>query len=122
MKPFSVRLTRKSPITFFSFSPTKTKYRHGPHTDWISPEKLILEIKGLNLDTVWDNFIIQVGDLKLGRSKTLAEQIEQDNFKAKLTKDIEKLEKKARKEKQPNKKFELAQQVNTLKKKLGMRS
>ena len=46
------------------------------HTDWISPEKLILEIKGLNLDTVWDNFIIQVGDLKLGRSKTLAEQIE----------------------------------------------
>lgn len=92
------------------------------HTDWISPEKLILEIKGLNLDTVWDNFIIQVGDLKLGRSKTLAKQIEQDNFKAKLTKDIEKLEKKARKEKQPNKKFELAQQVNTLKKKLGMRS
>ena len=92
------------------------------HTDWISPEKLILEIKGLNLDTVWDNFIIQVGDLKLGRSKTLAEQIEQDNFKAKLTKDIEKLEKKARKEKQPNKKFELAQQVNTLKKKLGMRN
>ena len=49
----------------------------------------------------------------------LAEQIAVDERKEKLIKEIEKLEKQARNEKQPNKKFELAQKVKALKEKLN---
>ena len=78
-------------------------------------DELTLEIEGLNMDAVWENFIIQVGGLELAQGNSLEEQIALDERKAKLTKEIEKLEKQARKEKQPNKKFQLAQQVKTLK-------
>lgn len=46
------------------------------------------------------------------------EQIQIDDQKAKLQKEIEKLEKQAWNEKQPNKKFQLAQQVKALKNRL----
>lgn len=88
------------------------------HTDWMLEDELTLEIDGLNLDAVWENFIIQVGGVELEQGNDLAEQIELDDRKIKLSKDIEKLEKQARSEKQPNKKFQLAQQVKALKKQL----
>ena len=78
-------------------------------------DELTLEIEGLNMDAVWDNFIIQVGGLEITQGNSLEEQIALDERKAKLTKEIEKLEKQARKEKQPNKKFQLAQQAKNLK-------
>ena len=89
------------------------------HTDWMLEDELILDIEGLNMDAVWDNFIIQVGGVELEQGNDLAEQIELDDRKVQLTKDIEKLEKQARNEKQPNKKFQLAQQVRALKKQLA---
>ena len=89
------------------------------HTEWMLEDELILDIEGLNMDAVWDNFIIQVGGVELEQGNDLAEQIELNDLKVKLTKDIEKLEKQARGEKQPNKKFQLAQQVKALKKQLA---
>lgn len=89
------------------------------HTDWMLEDELILDIEGLNMDAVWDNFIIQVGGVELEQGNDLAEQIELDDRKIQLTKDIEKLEKQARSEKQPNKKFQLASQVKALKKQLA---
>lgn len=88
------------------------------HTDWMPQDELNLKIEGLNMDSVWENFIIQVGGVEVGQGKSLAEQIEVDDRKAQLIKDIEKLEKQARSEKQPNKKFQLAQRAKTLKKEL----
>lgn len=85
------------------------------HTEWMLEDELTLEIEGLNMDAVWDNFIIQVGGLELAQGNSLEEQIALEERKAKLTKEIEKLEKQARKEKQPNKKFQLAQQIKALK-------
>ena len=85
------------------------------HTEWMLEDELTLEIEGLNMDAVWDNFIIQVGGLEITQGNSLEEQIALDERKAKLTKEIEKLEKQARKEKQPNKKFQLAQQAKNLK-------
>jgi len=76
------------------------------HTEWMLEDELILDIEGLNMDAVWDNFIIQVGGVELEQGKDLAEQIELDDRKVQLAKDIEKLEKQARNEKQPNKKFQ----------------
>lgn len=88
------------------------------HTDWMLEDELTLEIDGLNLDAVWDNFIIQVGGVELEQGNSLDEQIAVDERKEKLIKEIEKLEKQARNEKQPNKKFELAQKAKALKKQL----
>ena len=88
------------------------------HTEWMPEHELNLKIEGLNMDAVWENLIIQVGGVEVGQGKSLDEQIQIDDQKAKLQKEIEKLEKKARNEKQPNKKFQLAQQVKTLKKQL----
>lgn len=89
------------------------------HTDWMPEDDLILQIEGLNMDAVWDNFIIQVGGVELEQGNDLAEQIELNDLKTKLAKDIEKLEKQAWNEKQPNKKFALVSRVKALKKQLS---
>ena len=88
------------------------------HTEWMPEHELNLKIEGLNMDAVWENLIIQVGGVEIGQGKSLDEQIQIDDQKAKLQKEIEKLEKQARNEKQPNKKFQLAQQAKMLKKRL----
>ncbi len=84
------------------------------HTDWMPEDDLTLEIDGLNLDAVWDNFIIQVGGVELEQGNSLDEQIAADERRQKIEKEIAKLEKQARAEKQPNKKFELAQRIRKL--------
>ena len=83
-------------------------------------DELTLEIDGLNLDAVWDNFIIQVGGVELEQGNSLDEQIAVDEYREKLIKEIKKLEKQARNEKQPNKKFELVQQIGALQKQLDV--
>ena len=57
------------------------------------------------------DLIIQVGGVEVEQGKSLDEQIQIDDQKAKMQKEIEKLEKQARNEKQPNKKFEMAQKI-----------
>ena len=79
---------------------------------------ILVRITGLNLDTVWENVVIAVGGVSLEESNTLDEQIEINERMQKLEKEIAKLEKQARAEKQPKKKFELVQQIKQLKNKL----
>lgn len=88
-------------------------------TDWVPSDECFISLTGLNLDTVWENFITQVGSIEIEQGHSLDEQIAADERKAKLEKEIARLEKLARAEKQPKKKFELAQQVRNLKHKLG---
>lgn len=85
-------------------------------TDWKRKDDLSIELKGLNMDAVWENIIIQIGGIKIAQGNTLDEQIAVDEQRMKLQKEIAKLEKQARAEKQPKKKFELVQQINKLKK------
>lgn len=87
-------------------------------TDWKRKDDFSIELKGLNMDAVWENIIIQIGGIKVDQGNTLDEQIAVDEQRMKLQKEIAKLEKQARVEKQPKKKFELAQQINRLKKEL----
>ena len=87
-------------------------------TVWMPKEKLSIEMKGLDLDAAWENIIIQIGDLTIEQGRTLDEQISIEGQRAKLQKKIDRLEKLARTEKQPKKKFELAQQVSKLKKQM----
>ena len=84
-------------------------------TEWGPADACTIELKGLDLDSVWENFITQVGGITIQEGNTLDEQIAADEQQAKLEKEIARLEKLARAEKQPKKKFELAQQIVELK-------
>ena len=88
-------------------------------TEWQKTESLSIELKGLDLDTVWENIIVQIGQIHIGVGNTLDEQIELDEKKARLQKEIEKLEKTARAEKQPKKKFKIVSEVQRLTKQLS---
>lgn len=85
-------------------------------TDWMPSDACTIVLKGLDLDAVWENLIIQVGGITIQQGNTLDEQIAADEHKEKLKKEIARLEKLARAEKQPKKKFELVQQINSLRK------
>ena len=84
-------------------------------TPWRDPADLTLAIKGLTMDAVWENVIVQVGNIRLQTGNTLDQQIAIDEQRAKLEKEIARLEKLAWAEKQPKKKFELVQKINSLK-------
>ena len=70
----------------------------------------------MNLDTVWENIIKAVGEIQVQEGKTLTEQIQDDEQRAKTLKSIADLEKKMAKETQPRKKRELFEQIKKLKK------
>lgn len=84
-------------------------------TEWAPADACTIELKGLDLDSVWENFITQVGGITIQQGNTLDQQIAVDEKQAKLDKEIARLEKLARAEKQPKKKFELVQQIQKLK-------
>ena len=69
----------------------------------------------INLDTVWENIIVAVGGVNIENGNSLDEQIEINERKQKLEKEITRLEKQARAERQPKKKFELVQRIKVLK-------
>lgn len=85
-------------------------------TDWMPADNCSVALKSLDLGSVWENLIVQVGGITIQQGNTLDEQIAADERKAKLEKEIARLEKLARAEKQPKKKFELVQHINELKK------
>ena len=87
-------------------------------TPWSDPETLSLAINGLNMDAVWENVIVQIGGIQVQEGNTLDQQLAQDDQKAKLEKEIACLQKQLWAEKQPKKKFEIVQRINTLKVKL----
>ena len=82
--------------------------------------ELSVELKGFDLDAVWENIIIQVGGIRMEQGHSLDEQIALDEKRAKIQKEIERLEKLARAEKQPKKKFELVQEIKKLKEQVDL--
>ena len=76
-----------------------------------------MHLDGLTLDAVYENFVRQIaGDvLGTGESASLKDSVEQQKQREQLEKQIAALEAKIRKEKQPKKKFELVQKLNTMK-------
>lgn len=87
-------------------------------TDWKRKENLSIELKGLNMDTVWENIIVQIGGITIEQENTLDEQIAVDEQRRKIQKEIDRLTKLAKNEKQPKKKFELVQKLNEIKKEI----
>lgn len=87
-------------------------------TDWESLADAVLPLMGFDMDKVWENIVMAIGSFEVMEGVTIEEQITIDGEKQKVIKQIETLEKKARSEKQPRRKFELFQQVRALKKHL----
>lgn len=80
-------------------------------TAWIPEAQVQLELQGLTFDEVWENIIKKIEGGEWDSNLSLSENIE---LKEKLQREIAKLEKLARKEIQPKKKFELVSQKRNL--------
>ena len=91
-------------------------------TDWHSSDALHLDTKGFTLDEVWNGYIEQIALIKepelMVKETSVAYRVKRQEEYLKLERTIDQLDKAARAEKQPKKKFELAMQVQQLKKDL----
>ena len=87
-------------------------------TEWMAEDKANISIAGLSFNEVWTNIIKQISGGEWHPSLTLKGDIELKEKKEKLQKEIERLEKLARKEVQPKKKFELVNQKRKLEEEL----
>jgi len=81
---------------------------------WQKAADCTVQLKGLNLSVIWQNIITQVGNIEIEEGHSLEEQIAIDERRAKLQAEIDRLERLARKETQPKKKFELVQKIQRL--------
>ena len=87
-------------------------------SEWRPTDDVTIELEGLDLDKVWNNLVATIGGITISEGHSVAQQITMDDAQAKLMKQIEQLEKKARAEKQPRKKLELFEKLKELKIKL----
>ena len=87
------------------------------HTEWINEKDFKLEINGLDIDKVYENFIVQIAGNTLYKEadEDLQDAVERSETIKALEKSLAAIEKKARLEVQPRRKFELVQQVNSIK-------
>lgn len=87
-------------------------------SQWKKEEEIDLKLQGLNLSSIWDNLVIQVGDIEVEEGKTLEEQIEIDERREKLEKLIIKTKKKMAREIQAKKKHQLFKELKKYKEEL----
>lgn len=88
-------------------------------TEWMPETKASIQLTGLNFDDVWENIIKKIEGGEWNNDLSLEENIVLKEQKEKLQKEIEKIEKLARKESQPKKKFELVSQKRKLEEELN---
>ena len=87
-------------------------------SDWKSTADIEIRLSGLNLDTVWENIIKDIGEIHVREGKTLTEQIQEDERLRVLKRQLDELERKCRTEKQPRRRLELYEKLTSLKKQL----
>ncbi|WP_462133332.1 DUF4391 domain-containing protein [Peptostreptococcus stomatis] len=87
------------------------------YTEWKDEEDLQLRLEGLDLDSVYENFVRQIAGDKLdikNSSEDLKESVERSQYKQVLQRQIDNLRIKIRKEKQFNKQVELNRDLKRL--------
>lgn len=92
-------------------------------TSWKSLEEINLKINGNNIESIWEGFIEQIA-LKeevgfANDNLSVTEKLEKQSYIVKMQKEINKLERLSRNEKQPKKRFELFTSLQELKKALS---
>lgn len=87
---------------------------------WQAADDANLPLNGLSLNDVWQSMVTTIGNITVKDGNTLTEQIAGDEQQEKLRKQIAALENKMRTTKQPRRKLELHQEIQKLKKFLGI--
>ena len=87
-------------------------------SDWRNEEEFSLRINGLDMTVVWENFVMQVSGIEVEDGNSLEEQISIEGERDKLQTKINDLERRARKEPQSKKKYEIFQELQECKKRL----
>lgn len=91
-------------------------------TEWLSETNLPVHLDGLNIDTVYENFVRQIaGDVLQAATpqESLKESVARDDRRDDLQKQINKLQAKIRKEKQLNRQMEMNAELKKLRRELG---
>lgn len=83
-------------------------------TDWMPSESLRFTVDGLDMDAVYGSLVRQIAGVALQSEESLKDSVEHDAERTRIEKQIAALEKKARSERQPRRKFELAQCIREL--------
>lgn len=83
-------------------------------TEYRTLEEWTLDLVGMSLDSIWEQFIAQIVGVELSPGKNLDQVIAESDYLLKLQKDIELTEQKLRKERQPRKKWDLNQRLKQL--------
>lgn len=88
------------------------------HTAWQPQEDLMLELRGLDTDAAYENFVRQIagGALDAPTAEPLQQSIARDQRRRALEKQIAVLQNKIRREKQLNRQVELNQELKRLRK------
>ena len=88
------------------------------HTAWQPQEDLMLELRGLDTDAAYENFVRQIagGALNAPTAEPLPQSIARDQRRRALEKQITVLQNKIRREKQLNRQVELNQKLKELRK------
>lgn len=91
-------------------------------TSWMPLADINLEARGLNLDSIWEGFVEQIAlqeNVPIDDRLSIPEKLRKQDSILRLQKEIEKLERLSRNEKQPKKQFELYTRLQGLKKLLA---
>ena len=91
------------------------------HTEWMEEEDLPVKLEGLDIDSVYENFVKQIAGDKLQAAEegeSLKDTVAREEEKEALRKQIANLQKKTKREKQLNKEMQLNSELKKLKKKL----
>ncbi len=86
------------------------------HTTWLATERKKtdtwpLSLRGTTTDALWEHIVAEIGGIAETRGKTLEERIAQDARRKKLEKEIKHLERQARAECQPHRKYRLVETI-----------
>ena len=85
---------------------------------WQSIEEATLPLLGLNLDSVWENIVTHIGQIKISEGNTLTEQIKVEEMRTKVKAQITSLTQRLNKEKQFNRQMEINAEIKSLRKQL----
>lgn len=85
-------------------------------TPWLEPDYLDIKLDGLDMDTIYENFVWQIAGERLDKSKDtdIREAIAKDQRRQKLIKIIAAMEKKVHSEAQFNRQVELNRKLKQL--------
>ena len=87
-------------------------------SEWMNEDVVDIPILGLDFDKVWENIVATVSGIVLDNAISIDEQLDKDWKRQQTEQKIDQLEKKARTEKQPRKKWELVAEIRRLEKEL----